>query len=362
LQEWIFSAFEALILGRGLHKVPWSRPRERAFAGPDDQVDQAGWARRRICVTDFAHTRLQQGMIIMAADKMMAQIAGKGGFIAALDQSGGSTPGALRQYGIPETAYNGDQEMFALMHAMRVRIMTAPAFTGAKVLAAILFEATMDGQVQGQPVPHFLWEGRGVVPFVKVDKGLHPESDGVSLMRPIPGLDALLSRAKTLGVFGTKMRSVINLASQEGIAAIARQQFEIGEQISAHGLVPILEPEVLIKSTQKAGAEAILLTELTKGLDALPRGHEVMLKLTIPDVANAYAPLIAHPRVIRVVALSGGYTRADACKRLAANDGMIASFSRALIGELNASMSDETFNAALERSIDEIYQASTVKR
>jgi fructose-bisphosphate aldolase, class I len=297
----------------------------------------------------------------VADDKMMAQMSEKQGFIAALDQSGGSTPGALALYGIPESDYSGDAEMFKLMHEMRVRIMTAPAFTGDKIIGAILFEATMDGQAQGKPVPTFLWEDRGVVPFLKVDKGLEEEADGVRLMKPIPGLDALLERAVKLGIFGTKMRSVINLSSQSGIAAIAKQQFELGAQIAAHGLMPILEPEVLIKSPDKAGAEAILRAELTKGLDALPDGSSVMLKLTIPEVADFYRPLIDHPRVARVVALSGGYTRTDACKRLAANHGMIASFSRALINELKKSMSDSEFDATLATAVDEIYQASVVK-
>jgi fructose-bisphosphate aldolase class I len=300
-------------------------------------------------------------MMIMTNDKMMAQISGKDGFIAALDQSGGSTPGALRLYGIPDNAYSGDAEMFRLMHQMRVRIMTAPAFTGAKVIATILFEGTMDGEVHGKPTPAFLWEERGVIPFVKVDKGLEQEKDGVQLMRPMPELDALLTRAVKLGVFGTKMRSVINLASKDGIAAIVAQQFDVGAQIAKHGLMPIIEPEVLIKSPDKAGAEAILLAELAKHLDAVPAGRQVMLKLTIPDVPDLYLPLVKHPRIARVVALSGGYTRADACKRLSANHGMIASFSRALAEELRHSMSDAEFEAALARSIDEIYQASTVK-
>jgi fructose-bisphosphate aldolase class I len=297
----------------------------------------------------------------MADDKMMAQISGGNGFIAALDQSGGSTPGALRLYGIPDSAYSGDAEMFRLVHEMRVRIMTAPAFTGAKVIAAILFEGTMDGGAQGKPVPAFLWEDRGVVPFLKVDKGLEAEHDGVSLMRPIPGLDTLLERAVKLGVFGTKMRSVINLASKAGIAAIVAQQFEVAAQIAAHGLMPIIEPEVLIKSPDKPGAEAILLAELTRHLDAVPAGRRVMLKLTIPDLPDLYAALTRHPRIARVVALSGGYSRADACKRLAANHGMIASFSRALAEELRFSMTEAEFAAALARSIDDIYQASTVK-
>jgi fructose-bisphosphate aldolase, class I len=297
----------------------------------------------------------------MANDKMIAQISGKGGFIAALDQSGGSTPGALRLYGIADSAYSGDAEMFRLVHEMRVRIMTAPAFTGAKVIATILFEGTMDGEVKGKSAPAFLWEERGVIPFVKVDKGLEAEKDGVQLMRPMPELDVLLTRAVKLGVFGTKMRSVINLASKDGIAAIVAQQFEVGAQIAKHGLMPILEPEVSIKSPDKAGAEAILLAELTRNLDATPDGPRVMLKLTLPDVPDLYLPLVNHKRVARVVALSGGYTRADACKRLSANHGMIASFSRALAQDLRHSMSNAEFEVALAKSIDEIYQASTVK-
>ncbi len=297
----------------------------------------------------------------MPDDTMMAQITGKGGFIAALDQSGGSTPGALRLYGIPDSAYSGDAEMFKLMHEMRVRIMSAPAFTGDKVVGAILFEATMDGYAKDKPVPAFLWQDRRVIPFLKVDKGLEAESNGVQLMKPIPGLDMLLARAVKLGIFGTKMRSVINLPSKEGIAAVVSQQFEIGAQIAGHGLVPIIEPEVSIKSPDKRGAEAILLAELTKHLDALPSGMKVMLKLTIPDVVDLYAPLVSHRGVARVVALSGGYTRADACKKLAANHGMIASFSRALTEGLKVSMSDKEFDAALGAAIDEIYQASTVK-
>jgi len=297
----------------------------------------------------------------MANDVMMARMAGEGGFIAALDQSGGSTPGALRHYGIPDSAYHGDAEMFRLMHDMRVRIMTAPAFTGAKVIAAILFEGTMDGEAAGKPVPTYLWEERHIIPFVKVDKGLEAESDGVSLMKPMPGLGALLARAVRLGVFGTKMRSVINLASQQGIAAIVAQQFEVAAEIAAHGLVPIIEPEVSIKSPDKAGAEAILLAELTKKLDTLPASRQVMLKLTIPDVPDTYSALVAHQNVARVVALSGGYTRADACERLAANHGMIASFSRALMDDLRQSMSDAEFDDTLAKAVDEIYRASTVK-
>ena len=297
----------------------------------------------------------------MANDKMTAQMSSKGGFIAALDQSGGSTPGALRLYGVPDSEYSSDVEMFELVHEMRVRIMTSPAFSGEKVIAAILFERTMDGLAQGKPVPTFLWEERGVVPFLKVDKGLEAEKDGVSLMKPMPELAPLLARAVKLGVYGTKMRSVINLASKEGIAAIVRQQFEVGEQIAKHGLMPILEPEISIKSPDKAGAEAILLAELTKGLNALPAGRQVMFKLTIPEAPDFYSPVIHDKRVARVVALSGGYTRAEACKRLAANHGMIASFSRALAQDLRRSMSAAQFNAALASSIDEIYRASVVK-
>src|SRR6202140_1697671 len=225
-------------------------------------------------------------MTIMANAKAIAKISEKDGFIAALDQSGGSTPGALRLYGIPDSAYSGDAEMFRIVHQMGVRIMTAPAFTGAKVIAAILFEGTMDGEVRGKPTSAFLWEERGVVPFVKVDKGLEPGKDGVQLMRPMPELDALCTRAVKSGVFGTKMRSVINLASKDGIAAIVAQQFEVGERIAQHGLMPILEPEVSIKSPDKKAAEAILVGELKKLTDALPAGRQVMFKLTLPDVAD----------------------------------------------------------------------------
>ena len=298
----------------------------------------------------------------MANDAMREQMRHKGGFIAALDQSGGSTPGALRHYGIPDSAYQGEDEMFKRVHEMRVRIISAPAFSGDKVIGAILFEKTMDGEAKGKPVPSFLWQDRHVVPFLKIDKGLDAEKDGVSLMKPIPGLDDLLARAVKLGVFGTKMRSVVNLASKEGIAAIVAQQFELAARIARHGLLPIVEPEVSIKSPDKAGAEAILLAELLKKLDADPGGFPVIVKLTIPDVTDLYAPLMAHPRVDRVVALSGGYTRDDACQRLTKNHGMIASFSRALVEDLKYSMSDAEFDKALGESIDEIYRASTVKQ
>jgi fructose-bisphosphate aldolase class I len=298
----------------------------------------------------------------MANDEMLKQMSGKPGFVAALDQSGGSTPGALRAYGIPDTAWHGDEaEMFRLMHEMRVRIITSPAFTGAKVIAAILFERTMDGQVKGKPSPAFLWHERGVVPILKVDKGLEAEKDGVQVMKPIGGLDELLTRAAKLGVFGTKMRSVINLASKPGVAAVAQQQFEVAAQISRHGLVPIIEPEISIKSPDKAGAEALLRDALLAGLDKLPRGEKVMLKLTLPETPDFYAPLSKHAGVARVVALSGGYSRAEACRRLATNHGMIASFSRALTEGLTNGMTDAAFDTALAESIDEIFAASTAK-
>ena len=297
----------------------------------------------------------------MANDSMMAQMSGKGGFIAALDQSGGSTPKALAQYGVPETAYSGDAEMFAEIHKMRVRIITAPAFTGDRVIGAILFEGTMDGEADGRPVPSYLWEKRGVVPFVKVDKGLEAEKDGVQLMKAMPGLDALLKRAASLGVFGTKMRSVIARASENGIAAVVRQQFEIAEQIASHGLMPIIEPEVSVKAVDKAEAEEMLKAEIARHLDALPEKRQVMLKLTIPTKPDLYAPFTQHPKVMRVVALSGGYTRDDACEKLSHNHGMIASFSRALIDDLRHDTSEAEFDATLATSIDQIYRASTVK-
>ncbi|MGI4798843.1 MAG: fructose bisphosphate aldolase [Janthinobacterium lividum] len=296
----------------------------------------------------------------MNTSEMAAHAARGAGFIAALDQSGGSTPGALHLYGIPDTAYHGDAEMFALMHDMRVRIMTSPAFTGEKVMGTILFENTMLGQAAGVPVPAFLRQ-RGVVPFLKVDKGLDAEADGVSLMKPIPGLNALLAKAMELGVYGTKMRSTVNLPSPGGIAAIVAQQFAVAAQITVAGLMPIIEPEVLIKSPDKAGAEAILRAELLKAVEMLPQGGQVMLKLTIPEEPDFYRDLVQHPRVARVVALSGGYARPEACRRLAANHGMIASFSRAMTDGLQHSMSDEAFDAALARSIAEIYKASTDK-
>ena len=291
---------------------------------------------------------------------MMAQMVSGAGFIAALDQSGGSTPGALKAYGVPEGSWSGDEEMYGLIHEMRVRIVTAPSFTGKKVLAAILFEKTMDGQADGKPVPAHLWS-RGVVPFLKVDKGLEDEADGVQLMKPIGGLDALLDRAAGLDVFGTKMRSVVKQASASGIAAIVKQQFEVGQQIIAKGLMPILEPEVSIKAPDRAEAERILADEIAKGLEQLSGEQRVMLKLSIPEQADVYAPLIGHHRVARVVALSGGFSRDEACAELAKNHGMIASFSRALLEDLRHGMTDEEFDRALGAAIDQIYAASVTK-
>jgi fructose-bisphosphate aldolase class I len=297
----------------------------------------------------------------MRGDKTATHGFKKDGFVAALDQSGGSTPSALRHYGILDSAYGSDAEMFRLMHEMRVRVMTAPSFNGSKIIAAILFEGTMDGQASGKAVPVFLWEERGVIPFVKIDKGLEADRGGVNLMKPIPGLDALLTRAAALGVLGTKMRSFISLPSKDGIAAIVTQQFDIAAQIAGRGLLPIIEPEVSVKSPDKAGAEAILLRELTRKLDAFPAGQHVILKLTTPEVPDLYAGLVNHERVVKVLALSGGYSRSDACRRLSRNHGMIASFSRALLEDLRNSMSDDLFDGTLSVAIDEIYQASTVK-
>jgi fructose-bisphosphate aldolase class I len=297
----------------------------------------------------------------MVDAKMLNKITSAPGFIAALDQSGGSTPGALRLYGVAETDYSGDDEMYRLIHAMRVRIMKAPAFSGDKVIGAILFERTMDGDVDGEPVPTFLWEKRGVVPFLKIDKGLRDEENGVQLMKPMPDLDALLIRGRDKGIFGTKMRSVIAHADQAGIAAVVKQQFEVARQIIGQGLVPIVEPEVSIKSPTKAEAEAILRDAIAAELDKLPSGDKVMLKLTIPTVADFYAPLMSHDAVVRVVALSGGYSTADACEKLSQNHGMIASFSRALAEKLRVSMSDAEFNASIAATIDQIYAASVNK-
>lgn len=280
------------------------------------------------------------------------------GFIAALDQSGGSTPKALRLYGIDKDSYSGDDEMFDLVHAMRERIVTSPAFSGDHILGAILFEQTMGRQFAGQPAPDYLWQTKHVVPFLKIDKGLAAEADGVQLMKPNPGLDDLLARANTAHIFGTKMRSVIQTANPEGIAQIVAQQFETARQITEAGLVPIIEPEITISAPDKQASERILLDEITKGLDADPFPLPVMFKLSIPTVDDFYAPLIANPAVLRVVALSGGYSRAEANERLARNHGLIASFSRALSEGLSASQTDEEFNSMLAASIESIYQAS----
>ncbi|HVJ72099.1 MAG TPA: fructose bisphosphate aldolase [Sphingomicrobium sp.] len=288
---------------------------------------------------------------------MLEKIEKGQGFIAALDQSGGSTPGALKAYGVGEDAYSNEAEMFDLVHQMRSRIITAPSFGGGKVIGAILFEKTMDGSASGKPVPELLWD-RGVVPFLKVDKGLADEADGVQLMKPNPDLEALLDRANAKGVFGTKMRSVIKLANPAGIAAAVAQQFDEAKRILAKGLMPIIEPEVSIKSPERDAADRIMLAEIEKQLDALPEGEKVMLKLTIPAEAGLFQPLVDHPKVLRVVALSGGFSREEACAELAKNPGMIASFSRALLSDLRAGQSDEEFDRTLGTAIDEIHAAS----
>ncbi len=293
----------------------------------------------------------------MTNDEMKEKIARGDGFIAALDQSGGSTPKALAGYGVEESAWSNDEEMFGLIHAMRSRIIQSPSFGGGKVIGAILFERTMDGQVGGKPTPRALID-KGVVPFIKIDKGLEDEADGVQMMKPNPGLGALLTRARGLGVFGTKERSVINLANPQGIAAAVAQQFEVAREVLSHDLVPIIEPEVNIKSPERAAADRILLSELLKQLDRVPDGQKVMLKLSIPTESGLFQPLIDHPKVLRLVALSGGFSRADACRELAKNPGMIASFSRALLSDLRAGMSDEEFDRSLGQAIDEIYAAS----
>lgn len=293
----------------------------------------------------------------MNHDEMTAQIANGQGFIAALDQSGGSTPKALRAYGIGDDEWDGDDAMFAKIHEMRSRVITTPSFSSGKVIGAILFEKTMDGDVEGKPTPDAL-KARGVVPFLKVDKGLEDETDGVQMMKPNPDLDALLEKGKAKGVFGTKMRSVINSANAQGIAANVAQQFAVGQQILGHGLMPILEPEVSIGAPDRAEAEDIVLAEILKGLDALPDGTQVMLKLTLPVKSNLYKPLVDHPKTLSVVALSGGFCREDACEHLAENTGMIASFSRALLEELRAQMTDEQFDAALGEAINHIHRAS----
>jgi fructose-bisphosphate aldolase class I len=293
----------------------------------------------------------------MQFNEMREKIAAGQGFIAALDQSGGSTPKALKGYGVEEDAYSGDEEMFGLIHQMRSRIITSPCFSGEKVIGAILFEKTMDGQVDGKPTPAALIE-RGIVPFIKIDKGLEDERDGVQLMKPMPELDALLTHAKELGVFGTKERSVINQANEAGIAAAVAQQFEVANQVLRHDLVPIIEPEVNIKSADRDASDRLLLAEILRHLDRLPEGSQVMLKLSLPSEAGLFQPLIDHPKVLRVVALSGGFSRTEACEQLAKNPGVIASFSRALLSDLRHQQSDEEFDRTLGTAIDEIHAAS----
>ncbi len=291
-------------------------------------------------------------------EQQAAKIRNQPGFIAALDQSGGSTPKALKLYGIAENTYSGDQQMMDLVHQMRTRIVTSPSFAGNRIAGAILFEATMDRDFAGKPAAEFLWASKQVVPFLKIDKGLADEANGVQLMKPMPDLDALLKKAKSKGIFGTKERSVIKQNNAEGIKAVVKQQFEIARQVLSHGLVPIVEPEVDIKNPDKKGSEAVLKKEILAELDKLPANQQVMLKLTIPDVDNFYAELIKHPRVLKVVALSGGYSRDEANKRLARQNGMIASFSRALSEGLTAQQSDAEFNRALDTAVQSIYDAS----
>jgi fructose-bisphosphate aldolase, class I len=292
--------------------------------------------------------------------EMLSKIRDGQGFIAALDQSGGSTPKALKGYGVEEDAWSSDEGMFDLIHQMRGRIMTSPCFTGDKVIGAILFERTMDGEVEGKPVPALLQE-RGVVPFIKIDKGLEDEANGAQLMKPMPELDALLSRAAALGVFGTKERSVINLANAQGIEAIVAQQFDVARQVLAAGLMPIIEPEVNIKSAERSECDALLRDALLQALAGLSESEQVMLKLSIPAQAGLFQPLVDHPRVLRVVALSGGFGRSEACAELARNPGMIASFSRALLSDLRHQMDADAFDRSLGEAIDEIHAASTTK-
>ncbi|MXN20860.1 fructose bisphosphate aldolase [Pseudooceanicola sp. GBMRC 2024] len=289
---------------------------------------------------------------------MAEQIRSGDGFIAALDQSGGSTPKALKLYGIEEDAYSSEEEMFQLMHDMRARIIKSPAFNGEKVIGAILFERTMDGEIDGVPTAEYLWKETQVVPFLKVDKGLDEAEDGVKLMKPMPEIDALLAKAVSKGIFGTKMRSVVDAANPVGIKKIVEQQFEVGKKILSYGLIPIIEPEVTISIADKAEAETLLRDEILAHLDALPEGIEVMLKLTIPEVDNQYKALVDHPKVMKVVALSGGYSREEANDRLSRQTGMIASFSRALTEGLSAQQSDAEFDATLAATIEGIYKAS----
>jgi fructose-bisphosphate aldolase class I len=298
-------------------------------------------------------------VIVTINQQQLAKMRSAAGFIAALDQSGGSTPKALGIYGIGEDAWSSDEEMFDIVHRMRSRIMTSPGFNGQRILGAILFENTMDRTIGGQTTANYLWDVKNVVPILKVDKGLAEERDGAQLMKPMPDLDALLARAKSKDIFGTKMRSVIKQANADGVGAVVRQQFEVARRIIAAGLVPIIEPEVDIHCPDKAEAEDLLRTALVDELNALAADQLVMLKLTLPEVENHYADCIAHPNIVRVVALSGGYSREEANTRLARNNGMVASFSRALSQGLNAQQSDEEFNTMLDASIESIFQASS---
>jgi fructose-bisphosphate aldolase class I len=291
-------------------------------------------------------------------EQQAAKIRNQPGFIAALDQSGGSTPKALKLYGVAENSYSGEQQMMDLVHQMRSRIVTSPVFTGDRVVGAILFEATMDRDFGGKPAADYLWNTKKVVPFLKIDKGLADEANGVQLMKPMPDLDKLLDKAKSKGIFGTKERSVIKQNNAAGIKAVVAQQFEVARQVLAKGLVPIVEPEVDIKCPDKKGAEAVLKNEIKAELDKLPANQQVMLKLTIPDEDNLYQDFTKHPRVLKVVALSGGYSRDEANKRLAKQNGMIASFSRALSEGLTAQQSDDQFNKSLDAAIQSIYDAS----
>ena len=291
-------------------------------------------------------------------EQQQRKIKTQGGFLAALDQSGGSTPKALAAYGLKEGAWSNDEQMFALVHQMRARIITTPSFSGDRILAAILFEGTMDRDIEGQPTADYLWNQKRVVPFVKVDNGLAGEADGVQLMKPMPGLPALLQRAVAKGIFGTKMRSVIKQANEAGVKAVVRQQFEVAAQITAAGLMPIVEPEVDIHCPEKSQAEGLLKAALREKLDVLPAGQMVMLKLTLPEQADFYAELTTHPNVLKVVALSGGYPLAEANERLSQNHGVIASFSRALVDGLSANQSDGEFDAMLDSVIQGIYEAS----
>ena len=309
----------------------------------------ASW-RRRIGATGVS----------MNQSEMTAKLAKGDGFIAALDQSGGSTPKALNGYGVDDSAWSSDEQMFDLIHQMRERIITSPCFGSGKVLGAILFERTMDSKVGGKPTPQALID-QGIVPFIKIDKGLEAEANGVQLMKPIPGLDQLLTRSSALGVFGTKERSVINLANREGITAVVKQQIDVALEVLAHGMMPIIEPEVNIKSPERVKADFILLDVLEEALDALPENQRVMLKLSIPAKPGLFTPLVRHENVLRVVALSGGYSREEACRELSMNPGMIASFSRALLSDLRHSQNDQEFDHTLGSAIDEIYRASTKK-